>query len=350
MQHMDFTFYNRADYVRQVRDEILQTGKGDRVLVATMTIDAGEPGVHALLEALIRAAQQGASVTLLVDAYNFLSSPNKLPGPLWYHSSLPDRLAEPFRRDYRGLEAVAAAGANVVLTNQPHRRFSFIPGGRSHIKCAVVNDKLYIGGCNLNSVKTIDVMTAWQDTQAADWMYDKLSRMADTGSSQAAFGGEDQVLPIGADSQLLIDAGTPGQSTILREAYHLIDNAEESLFMTCQYFPGGSTARHLAAAYKRGVRIHLAYSHPSVHGIEAPGHFIYAVRERTRVPQALFTHRLKKGLPKLHAKVLCSEKAAMIGSHNYVSQGVRFGTAEVALQVRTPAYAAALQQFMQTML
>jgi len=88
---MDFTFYSRAEYFKQLVREISNAGPGDRVAVATMTLNSAQPLVHDILHALQGAANRGAEVTLLVDAYIFLNGTNKLPGPLWYKSVLSDR-------------------------------------------------------------------------------------------------------------------------------------------------------------------------------------------------------------------------------------------------------------------
>jgi hypothetical protein len=43
-------------------------------------------------------------------------------------------------------------------------------------------------------------------------------------------------------------------------------------------------------------------------------------------------------LPRLHAKLLATEQGAMIGSHNYVVQGVTLGTAEAAILRNDPQF------------
>ena len=73
---------------------------------------------------------------------------------------------------------------------------------------------------------------------------------------------------------------------------------------------------------------------------------MHQMRERMRnLPEHFFAGRLGKLVPKLHAKVLASEKAAIVGSHNYVIQGVNFGTAELALHSMDPAFALAVRNF-----
>jgi phosphatidylserine/phosphatidylglycerophosphate/cardiolipin synthase-like enzyme len=142
--------------------------------------------------------------------------------------------------------------------------------------------------------------------------------------------------------QILIDAGVPKQSTIYDHALALIDDAREHIFFTCQYFPGGKTARHLLAAHKRGVDVRIVYSHPLAHGVKSPGHYLYNARERLRLPAEFFADQRTAKAPLLHAKVIATEKGAIVGSHNYVSQGVWLGTAEIALLNQDPAFAKAV--------
>lgn len=186
-------------------------------------------------------------------------------------------------------------------------------------------------------------MVSWQDTQTADWLFDTMRQVADQQSTKTALGGVDRGFTIDSNTTLLLDAGTPKQSLILDEAYKLIDSAKDSIFLTCQYFPGDATAQHLKAAYARGVKVTVIYSHPSAHGqLKAPAHHAYAAKERLRVPREFFAHRLPKGAPLLHAKILVTDAGSMVGSHNYVVQGVNFGTAELAMLSRDLKFGRAL--------
>lgn len=327
----------------QLAADITRTQKGDRVVLATLTLDSSQPLIADILKSLEEAAVRGVNVTLLVDAYTFLTSKHKVPGPLWYLPTLSQPFLPPFLRHYKALRRLEASGVKTVVTNIPKAPFLPIPAGRSHIKAAVINDKIYVGGCNLTSPNQLDLMVSWHDAKHADWLYDQLASMVQHQGSQGAFGGIDQRLQCSDGSELIIDAGKRRQSAILETAYSLIDNAKKNIVMTCQYFPGGATAQHLLAAHKRGVHVQIFYSHPSVHGIEAPAHHLHILRERARLPKELFENELPKGSRRLHAKVLVSEQSALIGSHNYVTQGVRLGTAELALFSKDSTFATALR-------
>lgn len=346
---MSFTFYSRREYFEQLARDIWQTRKGDRVALATMTFDATVPSIAEIIDALEGATLRGVQVTFLVDAYTFLTSSEKLPGPLWYRPTLSRPLPGKFRYHYEAMQRINQAGGTAIVTNMPRHAFHPVPLGRSHIKAAVINNKIYVGGCNLTSPAYLDMMASWND-DFADWIYEHLQSMAKHTTTKTAFGGHDLRHAVDDKTTLILDSGKPRQSAILEAAYQLIDNAERSIVMTCQYFPGGTTAKHLLAAQRRGVDIKLYYSHPSVHGLEAPAHQLYILRERARIAKELFSGMLPKGKPRLHAKILLSEKEAMIGSHNYVTQGVMLGTAEIALHSTNPTFITELRDKTQQLL
>ena len=137
-----------------------------------------------------------------------------------------------------------------------------------------------------------------------------------------------------------MDAGVKKKSLIYQKAMEVIDEAQESIYMFCQFFPYGETAKHLAAAHRRGCDITLVFNHPAKHGrLHSPGHHFVIIKEKATAPRTFFEGRLPKNLPFLHAKLIASEKAAIMGSHNFVNAGVNLGTAELALLNRTPSFA-----------
>ena len=348
---MKFNLFNRADYFRSLTRDIHESQRGDRVLVATMPIDTNEPFIADLLAALRSAASKGAHVTLIIDAITFmLVSQSKVPGPLWYHQTLPDNITEPFKTYRTVLETLEAHGVHVTITNIPRTSFSLPFAGRSHIKAGIVNNKVYLGGCNLDDHKKIDIMAATTNKVMADWLYDQLAVLALEANNTTAFNGIDQTFSVSAHAQLIIDAGKQNQSAILEAAYDVIESAQESLFMTCQFSPGGQTAQRLLAAHKRGVDVQIYYSPASTHGFLAPGHALYELREKYRLPKSFFTFKLPRRAPQLHAKILASEKEVMFGSHNFVTQGISLGTAEIALRVTDPELAEETRVFIRKQL
>lgn len=346
----DYSFLSRPAYFETLTKTVELARRGERVIVATMDFDPTEPAIQHLVDALCIAARHHANVTLLIDAHNFLQDQRGKLGPLFYHGQLR-RLGGKFAATAHILELVGAAGGRYVITNLPKRRFNAPMVGRSHIKGAVVGNRVFIGGCNLEHPEQIDVMATWNSEQAAEKLSNWLFKVAEIGSVRQALGDVDAEVALDGTSRLLIDAGVPRQSLIYDEALELIDSAQEWIYITCQYFPGGPTARHLAAAQARGVRVEIDYSHPRSQGGGAPLHYAHQAAQRARgLPPNFFAGKLDKQVPKLHAKVLASEQAAMLGSHNYVMQGVLFGTAELALKSFDPVFSVKLRDFMKSQL
>lgn len=339
-----YQFCNRPAYFRQLAKEIKQTKVGDRVGLATMS---REPLIVEVVDELIAAARRGVEVYFMVDAilFTFTDKPLQL-GPLWFGLPLTAGWGM-FGQHYRLVEKLRQAGGHVGIVNRPRHPFNLPIAGRSHIKTAVINDRVYIGGHNLSAENQLDIMTYWEDQKTADIIFKFLQQVVAAESVSKVLDA-DKRYKLDNQDELLIDRGQPHQSLILDEALALIDNSNDWLYMTCQYFPGGQTGQHLKAAVERGVKVTLMFSPPSSHKSEWFGHKLYELRERSRLPAELFAHKLPDSAPLLHAKLIATEQGAIIGSHNYVDQGVRLGTAEIALLRRDPAFAEAAVQAIQT--
>lgn len=334
-----YRLYNRLSYYRELAHKINGTKPGDRIAIATMSVEPLNGDTHHILEALNQAADRGVHVSFTIDAYGFLGDRHLRPGPLFFHTRLPARLSATYQPKLDALNALASHGGRYAITNQPGRRFTRQVAGRSHVKFAVVNDWLYVGGCELNTINQIDLMVGWQDRLTADWLYDIAQAMVTTAGT-AFLGGKDVVHQIDNHSQLLIDAGQPGYSTIFNKALAMIDEAQQTIYFTSQYPPYGSTLNHLKRARARGVRVTIVYNHPDQHAV--PINLILRLiqlRARLHAPATLFSGQLDKRRPFLHAKLLATDLGAIVGSHNLAPTGVKVGTAEIALLCRDPAFA-----------
>jgi phosphatidylserine/phosphatidylglycerophosphate/cardiolipin synthase-like enzyme len=305
-----------------------------------MSFEPSESHIYRLVHELIAAAKRGVHVYLLVDAISFSTDQYELPiGPtLLLHKAASSRRPY-FRQKYLLLEELRDSGGHYHIINFPKRRLANPYAGRSHIKIAVVDNWVFTGGCNLGS-EQIDYMTCLEDSTVADWLYELVIRVTKDGNVGHVLDYQDHEFNIDDKTTLLVDAGKPKQSLIYESALECIDAAQEWLVMTCQFFPNTVTAEHLAAAVRRGVNVTLYYNHPRHHAMHMrPVHRAVVWMEKTRQPHTLFAHQLPKSLQRLHAKLIASEQGAMIGSHNYVTHGVNFGTAEIAIRRQDPAFA-----------
>lgn len=327
-------FYTAHEYHAQLIAFLHAARPGDRILLMTMTFDPTEPAIAAIAHETIQAARRGVHVTMAVDAHSFLLNKSHLPGPLWPRRAMPKRLPALYRGKLAVLEAInEQPTGHADIINIPQRGFSLPVAGRSHIKAAIVNNYVFIGGCNLQDETQIDLMAGMESAATADILHDTLQKIIHGKHAGLALGGSDRGIYISDDTQLLIDSGVRRQSLIFDEALQLIDSARQWLVITGQFFPNSITAKHLVAAAKRGVKLEIIYTHPRHHGlIGGMGQHISILREKTRVPKELFRHALGRKDPMLHAKLIASDAGVMVGSHNYVAAGVILGTAEIALK------------------
>ena len=327
----DFTFLTRREYLRDLIQRIKKTAKGDRVMVVTHDFNPDEPLIAELITVLTEASARGVDTQFAFDERSF---------PLLQRVPINKRAAQLIRSHRATLGTLHAAGVKHAVTNKTYHRLINRFSGRAHIKLAIINDLTYVGGCNLLHPEQIDMMVRWHDPVAAEWLYSLMGNVIAKGDTWSTFNGKDRELKLDARTKLILDAGKPRQSLIFEQALRLIDDAKEWLVISNQYFPNSTTGKHLAAAYKRGVRVSIYYNHPSIHrlGFNTLIHAV-VLRERTRQPSAFFAQQLHKKVPYVHAKLLASERSAMIGSHNYLVTGVNLGTAELTLLRHDPEFA-----------
>jgi len=179
-----------------------------------------------------------------------------------------------------------------------------------------------------------------RDGGAAAWLHELINTIAKYKSARLALKDKDIRYPLDKQSTLLVDAGLPDQSLIFQEALHLIDEAKQWLVITCQFLPSGVTGKHLARAQKRGVAVYSIFNHPLRRDkVTLPAQYLIHAREKLRAPRDLFQAQLPFSHRRLHMKLIATEQGAMVGSHNYLSSGVKLGTAEIALLCLEPTFA-----------
>jgi phosphatidylserine/phosphatidylglycerophosphate/cardiolipin synthase-like enzyme len=337
----EYTLYATREYFDQLVEDIDATVGGGRVLLAAMTLDPTVPTIQRVMHSLKSAALRGVEATLEIDAHSFMVDENKMPGPLFLHKSMPAKMSKFHRQLNDTLQALSEAGADVVITNPPKRRYMSPFAGRSHIKASIINNTVYLGGCNLSSMH-LDAMVRFEKPETAAWLYDLLRTRVSTPRTLEAFGTADFTHSVNAHTKIIVDVGVKRQSAIYQQALAVIDNAKDWLVISCQFFPNSDTAKRLRAAQERGVQVVPIFNHYSAHS-PVHAHLQHAVtsRERLRMPASFFETETAKGQTFLHAKILATEKEAMIGSHNYIPSGVNFGTAEIALHSRDTQFSRA---------
>lgn len=340
-----YNFYTSAEYWPELLSCIKQAQSGERIALITMDFDPTDPTIKGIMQALQQACERGVNVWLSVDARPLIFDPStQRLGPLWRSNRLVKVGMSALSKERLGaIEAInAQPTGQAAIINKPTHRFSNPFAGRSHIKFSLINDKIFIGSCNLDNDQALNVMVGWEDKQTADYLFKFIRDVLAKENVGRMLGWQDQKLQLSLTDSLLIDAGKRKQSIILEQALQLIDETKETITITCQFFPNSLTAQHLLAAHNRGVQVSVFFAHPSRHkGFYGLGQSYNVWREKQRLPEELFRLGLGRDVPLLHAKLLITDAGTMIGSHNFVRAGVVLGTAEIALLCRGPAFAEA---------
>jgi len=334
-----YTIISRPDYFDELIKAAITAKPNDRITIATMGFDPKEPKIHKLVEGLKQAAAAGARVELLIDAHNFMITSHKVPGPLMVRETIPKHMPPPFRHVKQAVKELRSNGVKVTITNIPKTKLSSPFAGRSHMKYALINDLVYVGGCNLTNVEDVDLMVNWRDKSVVKQLQNIVNDIHKTKQVKTSLNATDLSVKTSFGSTLLIDSGVPNQSLIMDQAMKLIDSAQSEILMTSQFLPNSTTANHLKKAHERGVKVNIITNHPSAHSL--PFNVLMRAtkfHEKQRMPKHFFEDSLPKGHSYLHAKLLATDAGTLIGSHNYVAYGVQAGTAEIAILVNDPAF------------
>ena len=327
-----YDLFNRQDYFDHLIKRFKAASPGDSIILATMEFRPDQTEISKIVDALGQAARKGAHVIFLVDAYSFMVKDSAVLGPLFFTRKDPKNGYGDFKPVVAAIKHLRDSGVNCVVVNKPRRPLKNPFGGRSHIKFAVINNEVFVGGCNLSNPEMLDVMVRTETKVLADYLREFASDVMECKDVRKALSRRDKSFKIDEYTELLIDAGVKRQSLIYERAFDLINSAATRVYMTCQYFPNTVTPTALASAHQRGVGVHLAYNHPDQHRAPIRGIQKSTVAyKKKRLPQSVFENQLHQDKDYLHAKILLSEKEAIIGSHNFVKMGVNLGTAEIAL-------------------
>jgi phosphatidylserine/phosphatidylglycerophosphate/cardiolipin synthase-like enzyme len=341
-----------TEYFAEIIDSVQRVGSESRVALSTMTFDAEEGPIAALIDALVAAAERGAQVTLAVDAHSFMINSSGWPtGPLFWHRPPAESTVPAFKARWEALERLRAAGGRYAIINMPTTQIINPYAGRSHIKATVIDGTSYLGGCNLGGTNQADMMLRITDAKITEWIYMLIQGMTIAESAVIATEGKDRTYRVDEQTELLLDSGVINQSIIMERAMQLLERAHERIFMTCQFFPDEPVITALEQAIRRGVAVELVYNHPSRQ--EQPTQLIHRLlllSAKLSRQDALFINELPSDHPHLHLKLIATEHGSLIGSHNYVRKGVAFGTAELAMHRENPAFAAELVAKARTML
>ncbi|MDN5275015.1 MAG: hypothetical protein JWP06_916 [Candidatus Saccharibacteria bacterium] len=290
---------------------------------------ADDSDTHELIEALIKTARRGVTVTIAADVFTY----GEFGG---YFSPLQRRT-----RESRSVTALAhrlqEAGATFTWLGSNFKLNPF--GGVTHLKWVIVDDITYcFGGVNLygEGIESTDFMFKASLPALAEEMSEQHQAIINSRLSHRPYPGYTSECAYGT---IYIDNGKPYESTIYDRLLDLAAKAEHVLVVT-QYCPSGGLAsllRHKSDVY---------YNQPSE--MPFPARLLVEYGEVRTGLRSQYTRA-----PYLHAKFMIftmpgGEKIALTGSHNFSYSGVMFGTREVALETTDPHIIGQLEQFHKT--
>lgn len=341
---VELNLYTGTDYFKKLADDIALTNPGDRVAVTTMDFDTRDPLVADVFQELYEAAERRVDVVLGVDAFAHLD-PRRTIGPIVLPFALNEAAKEARVAPLERLGRLATARCGV--TNKPKKPVWNYFAGRSHIKLAVVNNKVYLGGPSLQGSDRLDMVVGFENGPTADALYDIATSIVESEDTGLVLGTRDKGWAVDQDTRILIDAGQPRQSHILEEALRIIDEAEERVTISSPFLLTGAISERLVQAHtQRDVDTYIAYNHVSKHEQMQLVHRAILLMQRLRNPREFFANQVPRDLPALHAKILSNEREAMVTSHNFVETGVKFGTPEIALVRRSSRFAQAVRDLL----
>jgi cardiolipin synthase len=306
----DFQLLASHQYVDDLTTSVTHAKKQIGIMCLALVDDAS---THALIEALITAAERGVSVSIAADAFTY----SELGG---YFS--------PFKRIKSASRAVShmaarlkAAGVSFTWLGNGHKTNPF--SGVTHVKWSIIDATVYtFGGTNLyqEGIASRDYMFKSLNPTLARALVQQHQAIIKSDETSRPYAGYVAKYEYGT---VYIDSGIRRDSIIYDRICELARQADHVLIVT-QYCPSGP----LASLLKDKSDIYFNQPHNTSH---TTGLLIRYGQRRTGL-RSLYRHNTY-----LHAKFMIftmpdGKKIALTGSHNFSYAGVLFGTREVALE------------------
>lgn len=252
-----YTINNYIELVRGGKEYFLRLeqliNQAEHCIQMQVYIFVNDSTGSAIAEALMRAAQRGITVLLMVDGYASQNLPNAFIKKL-RNAGIYFKFFEPLIRS---------------------RHFYF--GRRMHQKVIVIDGRYAIvGGINIaDRYNDINDNSAWLDYALifegevalqlhkhclSYWKTESIPQIVIPFSDFAA-----SILPENKYSvRLRLNDWVKGKHEVWRSYFNLFSHAEDSITIMCSYFlPGIALRRQLVKAAKRGVQIKVILAGPS---------------------------------------------------------------------------------------
>lgn len=337
-------FYRVLPTVDYLTDHLVEVQRAkDRVWLQTMALESGH-FTNLLTQHLLAAVKRGVDVRISYDAYSTFvtdNSFNHLPS-----FSREQREHQKFvRKNQLEMIRTLAEHCPIAQTNYPAGFSNLIPfrgvRGRDHKKISIVDETAYIGGVNMAPLDTqrVDFMLKTNDFSLAD----KLSMVF-----LQSFRGvpiSDGSIVSDKDHTLLIDAGKPGESIIMKRVYDLVKEEQECVTLISPFLPSGRLRNILNLACQRGVDVQVITSPQKLTGFTP--RLSQLVHNFGQVRPVFKIFRYPEVV---HAKALLfGDRTAVIGSHNFDELFVKLGTEEIALLTTNPEITSQLKELSTSM-
>lgn len=325
-------------FLSEMATEVDRVDKGGDVWLKAMVVEAGDPGtpLDQMYQSILRASERGANVQVIADYYT-----KAMPAE---RRRFDPFLSEKERRQrqmnyvlYREfMEAEKSGNFSFVYGRVPESVAGkvwteiFPYGGRDHMKIYICGDNCaWIGGHNLENIdpSRIDCMVKLKDPKAIEALKE-IYRSSKSGDLK-----DDAQYHLPNGRILLVDAGRQsGESLIYDHAVLSVQGARDYVHFVSQLPPDGILLDELIKKAKEGVRVEVVMSsHRDPFMAQFPFSSSYInFRRRIKGTGIEVYHKPAK----VHMKYLGVDGSqALVGSHNLVTQGVNWKTAEIALHM-----------------
>ncbi len=333
-----------VEFFQELANDISTTSAGDRIAILTMSFEPDEPLVAEVVNQLLLSADRGTEIAIGIDAYTFLvDDSTKSIGPLLL--PMPIRQSA-FKRRRQAVDQLTSKDSVMCsVVNKPNHKLTNPYAGRNHIKLAIINNKIKIGGPNFHKSDRADMVVEFEDSDTADKLYELAIDIIRTGNTAEVLGEQDRAWPIDSKTKIMIDSGVRKQSLILDTALRIIEDAQEDVVGSFQFFPSGSVADSLIRAHNRSVGVHFTHNYPLERGLLLGSvEYLTRLNQKHRMPKSFFSDQAPRGTT-VHGSAIANEESAIVGGHNLVERGVKFGTPELAVFRRDPDFAHQVGRF-----
>lgn len=332
-----FTVQNLEVFFNDLLSVSSKAGPGDIIWVQSMLFETGKPDgyIQSFVDYLCKAKTNGAEVYVLIDSFGILTA-KEIPIKSFLNASKITPAIKELEREKQilrnklqkaGIELRIGSGMGQLKAAIPwafcnHRKSYGILNTKKNIYTA------WVTSFNLSnlSFNQYEIALKITDKKLVEIIYSQF---------QADYNKKDlwrnKIYKINEYVSYLIENNT-NNSVIKKTAYQLINDAKEYIRFTSQYPVDPFLLKKFIARAKQGVRIEILTSKKEdEYNYRKPFNYIDKNFNKKLSQYPNITRGYFPG--KVHAKLLFSEKEALIGSDNIIVIGKFLQTKENMLHI-----------------